>query len=96
MELRCPSLSYVLDMTWAEFCIRLHGFHRLDKREWEKHRLGAYWNYVNTFAYSKKKPLSIDRFFPLEIKKKPILTEKQEEAIKKAVNEYNLKKNKSV
>lgn len=94
MELRCPSLLYVLDMTWAEFCIRLHGYHRLEKREWEKHRLGAYWNYVNTFIYSKKKPLSIEKFLPLYRKQKPILTEKQNIAIEKAIAEYNLRKKK--
>lgn len=96
MELKCPSLSYVFDMTWAEFCIRLHGYNRVDKKEWEKHRLGAYWNYVNTFAYSKKKPLSIEKFLPLSKRVIPKLNDKQREAIDKAVKEYNLNKNKSV
>ena len=94
MELKCPSMSYVLDMTWKEFCIRLHGYNRLEKRDWEKYRLGAYWSYVNTYANSKKKPLNIEQFLPLYNKQKPVLTEKQKDAISKSIAEYNLKKNK--
>lgn len=94
MELKCPSLSYVLDMTWKEFCIRRHGYNRLEKRDWEKYRLGAYWGYRNTFADSKMKPLTIEKFMPLYKRVKPILTEKQNEAIKKVVAEYNNIKNK--
>jgi hypothetical protein len=80
-------------MTWSEFCIRLFAYQRLDKKEWYKVRLIAYQIYVSNWQNPKKKPVSIEKFMSLETKKKPKLTEAQQNAIKYAVEQYDKQKN---
>ncbi len=80
-------------MTWAEFCIRLHAYHRIDKKEWYKTRIIAYQVYLSGWQDSKKKPLTINKFLPLDDEVKPTLTEAQLKAIKRAKEQYNKKVN---
>ncbi len=65
-ELKCPSLSYVYDMTWAEFCIRLYAYKRQEKKEMYNLRFLAYNNLTAPYRDPKKIPKSIELFLPLD------------------------------
>ena len=78
-------------MTWSEFCIRLHAYQRLDKKEWYKIRAIAYQVYVSNWQNSKKKPVKIDQYMQLEEKVAPTLTDAQKKAIKVAQEQYKKK-----
>mgnify|MGYP000111975083 CR=1 FL=1 len=81
-------------MTWAEFCIRLNAYQRLEKKEWYKTRLLAYQVYVSNWGNPKKKPLNIEQYLPLDDEKpKPKLNQAQQNAIKKAQEQYSKIKN---
>lgn len=80
-------------MTWAEFCLRLNAYQRLDKKDWYKVRLLAYQTYVSNWQNPKKKPVNIDVFLPLDEKEKPRLNEVQQTAIQKAQEQYYNRKN---
>lgn len=82
-------------MTWAEFCIRLNGYKRLDKKEWYKIRFLGYQTYISNWMDSKKKPVSIDKYLPLDNSKKQGLNEQQKAALLKAHEDYNNRKSKS-
>jgi hypothetical protein len=90
-ELGCPSLKYVYDMTWAEFCIRLFAYQRLDKKEWYKVRAIAYEIYLSRPL--KVKHVNINKFMALDKEDKPKLTEAQRGAAKKAIELYQKQKN---
>jgi len=79
-------------MTWAEFCIRLNGHQRLDKKEWYKVRFLGYQTYISNWQNSKKKPVSIEKYFPLDNKIIQGLNEQQKDALMKAHEEYNNRK----
>jgi len=85
-ELKCPSLDYVYNMTWAEYRIRLFAHKRKEKKEWLKIREIAYQVYVSNW-YSKKRPLSKERYMPIE-NKKQVVPDHVREAIKNAQEEY--------
>lgn len=87
MELNCPSLDYVNNMTWAEFQIRSYGWKRQDERESYKLRkvgFSAMWAFHSDF---KKLPRSEDKYW--QIGDKHITTNNSmQEAIRKAQEEY--------
>ena len=80
-------------MTWAEFCIRLFAYQRLDKKEWYKVRLIAYQIYVSNWQDSKKKPFDINTYLKLDKQERPKLTEAQRNAANKAIELYKKQKN---
>ncbi len=75
-------------MTWKEFQLRIDGYNRIQKTEWEKYRLVAYQVYASTPM--KNKPVSIDRYLPLGDQKIDF-TDSMKEAIK---DQYNKLKSK--
>lgn len=66
-ELKCPSLDYVLDMTWREFQLRLLGYKRQEKNDWFKVRELAYLVYLSIPQKGSK--MNKEKFMPLENKK---------------------------
>lgn len=87
-ELKAPSLSYVYDMTWAEFCIRQHAYHRIEKAEWYKVREIAYASLIGSHMNPKKLPKSKDKFIPLDFNVSNIKAEKMREILLKAAKTY--------
>ena len=65
-ELKCPSLSYIYDMTWAEFCIRLYAYKRQEKKEMYNLRFLAYTTLTAPYRDPKDIPKSIELFLPLD------------------------------
>lgn len=64
-ELRCPSLTYVYNMTWAEFLIRLFAWQR-NKREADLlNRELAWISYIAPHQDPKKMKKNIKQFWPL-------------------------------
>jgi hypothetical protein len=53
-------------MTWAEFLIRQHAYHRIEKNEWYKVREIAYSSLIGSHIDPKKLPKSKDKFIPLD------------------------------
>ena len=92
-ELKTPSLSYVYDMTWAEFLIRQHAYHRMEKNEWYKVREMAYASLIGSHIDPKKLPKSKEKFIPLDSESGNVKTISDEarNAILKAQQEYNKK-----
>ena len=80
-------------MTWAEFCIRLNAYQRLEKKEWYKVRAIAYQVYVSNWQHPKKKPISIKRYMDLDGDAKPRLTEEHKQAFINARKLYDKQKN---
>ena len=66
-ELKCPSLSFVYDMTWAEFCIRQYAYRRMDKHSWYKVREIAYSAMIGSHIDPKKLPKTKEKFIPFNL-----------------------------
>lgn len=79
-------------MSWAEFRVRLNGYKRLDKKEWYKIRFLGYQTYVSNWQDPKKKPVSIEKYLPLDDVNKPKLNKTQLDALRKAHEKYQLEK----
>lgn len=59
------SLDDVLGMSWAEFVLRSIGFREKIERERLLVREVAYQVYCSQFVWSKKKPKSKNKFWPI-------------------------------
>lgn len=78
-----------LDMSWAEFILRSIAFREKRKFEMSMVREIAYQSYCAQFIFSKKKPKSKKKFWPLEDKKnKGGVSETQRQAFLKAYLNY--------
>ena len=84
-------MSHVYDMTWAEFLIRQHAYHRIEKNEWYKVREMAYASLIGSHIDPNKMPKSKEKFIPLEDKAEKGLSDFARNAILKAQQEYNKK-----
>ena len=87
-ELKCPSLDYVYNMTWAEFRIRLFAYHRMEKTEWYKVREIAYASTYGSHMALKRIP-SKEKFMTLEPRKAMLLNVKIAARIKEVQDEYH-------
>lgn len=88
-ELKCPSLEYVYDMSWAEYLIRLHAFQRSEKRSLYKVREISWAATLGPHLNPKKLPKSKEKFWPLDSgSKNTDVTELMRDRIKKAKDEY--------
>ena len=79
-------------MTWAEFLIRQHAYHRIEKNEWYKVREMAYASLIGSHIDPKKLPKSKDKFIPLDEdnnNKSSNTVDAMREAILKSQKEYN-------
>lgn len=88
----CPSLAYVYDMSWAEFCIRSYAYRRQEKARLIEMRELLYTTLIAPHYDPKKLPKTRESFMPLEGKKQ--VTEKQKEAFLAVAKEYYQKKKK--
>jgi len=92
-ELDCPSYDYVLRMSWAEFRIRLFSYNRQEKNDWYKVREVCYQIYVSNWQNPKKKPISKERYLPLNSNpKRGGFTDAQLKRILEVKEVYNNKK----
>jgi hypothetical protein len=87
MELNCPSLDYVNDMTWAEFQIRAFGFNRCENVKDLRAREIAWASLIGFHSNPKKLPKTKERFWSIG-KKKSNIDDKMREAIRKAQEDY--------
>jgi len=89
-ELGIMCYDYVLDMTFAEFQIRLFAYKRMQLRDWEKVRLIAWTALTGSHQESKKLPKSIDKFMSLDFGGKPKsgVSDSQKERYLQAMKEY--------
>ena len=92
MELKCPSLEYVEDMTWREFRLRTIGYQRQEKTKWYHTRILTHQIYLTIPEKGTKK--SIDRFWPLEDQQEERTSQRQIliEAQRKVIEEAKSKK----
>lgn len=93
-ELKCPSLDYVYNMTWAEFLIRLYAWKRDEERKELSLRELAWITYIAPNQDPKKMKKSKEAFWPMKKNKKNTVTDDMKAAIKKAQEEYLEAKNK--
>ena len=91
-ELKCPSLEYVNNMTWAEFQIRLFSYNRVEKNKWFMIRELMYNNTRAPHLDPKRIPKTIDKFMSLKESKKDLL-DIQKKAIQKAIEDYKNRNN---
>ena len=94
-ELGIMCYDYVLDMTFAEFQIRLFAYKRMQLRDWEKVRQIAWSAFIGSHQDPKKMPKSIDKFMALDFGGKPKsgVSENQKERFLQAMKEYKNKVN---
>tara|TARA_R110002167_G_scaffold147336_3_gene339477 strand:+ start:2736 stop:2972 length:237 start_codon:yes stop_codon:yes gene_type:complete len=78
-------------MTWAEFLIRQHAYHRIEKNEWYKVREMAYASLIGSHIDPKKLPKSKEKFIPLDAEVEKGISDFARNAILKAQQEYNNK-----
>lgn len=90
-ELKCPSLDYVYDMTWAEFRIRLYAYHRMEKTDWYKVREIAYNARYGSHLETKRIPTK-EKFMQLEPKKAIKANAIRMARIKQVQDEYHRQK----
>ncbi len=86
-ELKCPSLDYVYDMTWAEFMIRLFAYRRQNKEQWYMVREIAYNALIAPNANPKKLPKNKEAYMSLDGKKQQV-SDLMLERIRKAQSDY--------
>ena len=91
MELNCPSLEYVLDMTWAEFRIRMYGYNRMQEREDLRTREIAYNALIAPNSDPKKLPKSKNKYWQIGVKEE-VNIESMVEVMKQAREQYNKEK----
>lgn len=82
-------------MTWAEFCIRLFAYKRIDKNNWFKLRELMWVSLIGSHINPKKLPRSKERFMPLEPKKEIHITDDMRQRMYQATIEYNKQKAKN-
>ena len=75
-------------MTWAEFLIRQHAYHRIQKNEWYKIREIAYASLIGSHIDPKKLPKSKEKFIPLD-SSNDLEIDKMRQTILKAQQAYN-------
>ena len=75
-------------MTWAEFLIRQHAYHRIEKNEWYKIREMAYASLIGSHIDPKKLPKSKEKFIPLD-SSNDLEVDKMRQTILKAQQAYN-------
>ena len=75
-------------MTWSEFIIRQHAYHRIEKNEWYKIREMAFASLIGSHIDPKKLPKSKEKFIPLDSSSN-LAIEKMRETISKAQQAYN-------
>tara|TARA_R110000796_G_scaffold101576_1_gene210243 strand:+ start:236 stop:466 length:231 start_codon:yes stop_codon:yes gene_type:complete len=75
-------------MTWAEFLIRQHAYHRIEKNEWYKIREIAYASLIGSHIDPKKLPKSKEKFIPLD-SSNDLEIDKMRQTILKAQQAYN-------
>ena len=92
MELNCPSLDYVYDMTWAEFQIRAYGYKRQEERTDLRFREVAYHSHIGGSLNLKKIP-NKDKFWQIGEKSVDIDRNMMKERIKEAQLKYTKEKN---
>ena len=93
--MKCPSLNYVYNMTWAEFNIRLFSYNRIEQKDWFKIREMAYASFIGSHVDAKKiKGMTKQKFMPLEAdRKNSIINRKEiEKKIKEAQTRYKERK----
>ena len=82
-------MQEALDMSWAEFILRSIAF-----RDERKHRVIlareiAYQSYCSQFLFSKRKPASKERFWPIEPEgQKSKVSDSQKKAFMAAFHKY--------
>jgi hypothetical protein len=78
-------------MTWAEFLIRQHAYHRIEKNELYKVREIAYSSLIGSHIDPKKLPKSKDKFIPLDEDNSNVknTVDSMRLAILKSQQEYN-------
>ena len=77
-------------MTFAEFQIRLFAYKRMQLKEWEKVRFGAWCSTIGSHQDPKKLPKNIEKFMPLDTKErvKRGVTEEQKQNYLEVYKEY--------
>lgn len=83
-------MSYAYEMTWSEFCIRMHGYNQVEETDWYKVREMAYASMIGSHMNPKKIP-SKNRFIPIGKKAKPKVSKEQIERLAKLQREYKEK-----
>jgi len=84
--LKCPSLDFVMDMTWREFHLRKLGFERTEKRDWYKIREVGYASLIGGGVDPKK--LTKEKYMPLDEPQQKQVTNEHFEALKIAQQKY--------
>lgn len=69
-----------MDMSWKEYQLRLDGYLRMQKEDYKKFRMVAYQVYASTPM--KNKPVSIEKYLPLDDKVKPNFTDAMKDRIR--------------
>ena len=87
-ELNCPSLDYVYRMTWAEFTLRLFSYKRQERNDWYKVREVCYQIYTSNWGDPKRKPVSKEKYLPLDYNKSNKMSEAMRERILEAKAQY--------
>jgi len=71
-ELGIMRLDDVLDMSFAEFQIRLFAYKRIQLKEWEKVRFMGWCSTIGSHQDPKKMPKNINAFMPLDLDNKKV------------------------
>ena len=80
-------------MTWAEFQIRAYAYLRTQEREDYRAREIAWASLIAFHQDPKRMPKSKERFWQIGKKRKPVISDKQKAAIRRAKQELKQKRN---
>lgn len=93
-DLKCPTLDYVYDMSYAEFQIRAFAYNRTKDYEIKLYRKQLYTNLIAPYQDPKHIPKTEELFMPLgEVADKNVIGKEVRDRFQQKMDEYNRKKN---
>ena len=80
------------DMPWCEYLIKCQAWQRIEKEKWRHTRLIAFESKIGSHLNPKTLPRSIERYMPLNEKKKSVVSDEIKKLYIQRMAEYNAKK----
>lgn len=77
------------DMAWCEYLIKCQAWQRIEKEKWRHTRLIAFESKIGSHLNPKSLPRTIEKYLPLDGKRKRKVSKEIRELYERRIAEYN-------
>ena len=77
------------DMPWCEYLIKCQAWQRIEKEKWRHTRLIAFESKIGSHLNPKSLPRTIEKYLPLDGKRKRKISNETRELYERRMAEYN-------